>query len=87
MAVNFLFRFACLSMGAGSSLDKRLCDAAGNGRLDKVEELLAKNADVNSVHERWGRTALDKACEYGHTQVAAYLIVNGAEVDARNIYS
>lgn len=44
---------------------------------------MAAGADVNK-RGMWDNTPLISACEYGHVDVALFLVANGAEVDAVN---
>jgi len=60
-----------------------LLKAAGNGKQEKVQRLLAKGVDVGA-RDGSGRTALHRAAEGGHAQVVALLLKNGADVDAKD---
>ena len=78
---------ACLANGRGKSaqwLAARLGDdaldleaAAGVGRLDLMRKLFAHATDAQKL------SGLAWACEYGHTDVAAFLVDHGVPVGAR----
>jgi len=55
--------------------------AARAGDIEKVKSLLAAGANVNEEAPQ-GWTALHRACENGHTEVARLLIERGADVNA-----
>jgi ankyrin repeat protein len=61
-----------------------LVQAAADGDVAKVRELLAAGTDVNSVNRQTGDTALMKAAAEGHTALAVTLILLGADVNAQN---
>jgi len=63
--------------------DTDLITAAENGNVDKIRELLALNADVNSKTQS-GITALMMASMGGHTDIVKLLIAGEAEVDAKS---
>ncbi|MFC1502553.1 ankyrin repeat domain-containing protein [bacterium] len=59
-------------------------DAARQGDLDKVKELVSKNpASVNETTAR-GMTPLHSACAGRHFEIVEYLITKGADVNALN---
>ncbi len=60
-----------------------LCKAAEEGDIEKVQSLIASNADVNAKNE-YGYTPLHCAVDYGQKIIAEFLIESGAEVDAKN---
>ena len=51
--------------------------------IDEVERLLAAGADINH-RSRDGVSPLMIACEWGHKDIAAYLIRHGADLHARD---
>jgi uncharacterized protein len=58
-------------------------DAARDGRVEDLRQLLAAGADVNAIDAR-GKTALMVASCRGHTEIVTALIAAGAEVNARD---
>ena len=58
-------------------------EAAGWGRKDIVELLIAKGADVNAKFEDDGSTPLHLAAWKGHFETAELLIAKGADVNAK----
>eukprot|EP00808_Paulinella_micropora_P002886 g63613.t1 len=61
---------------------EQLREAAMNGNLQRVQELLAKRADVESKGGPSGRTALIEAGYNGRTDVTIALFAAGANVHA-----
>jgi cytochrome c len=75
----------CLTLGS-SSLARAgpLHDAAKDGDVEKIEQLLAQGADVN---ERTAlATALHYAIQQGHAKAAELLILRGADVNATSVW-
>jgi len=68
-----------------AELDRELYDSSKEGILDKVEELLGKGADPDSVHGEgiWGdlRTSLMEACDWGHDEVVELLLRGKADLE------
>ncbi|XP_047101511.1 poly [ADP-ribose] polymerase tankyrase-1-like isoform X2 [Schistocerca piceifrons] len=65
---------------------RRLIEAAEQGAVEQLRELLAAGADVGARRERvfgGSRTALHVAAGGGHVAAASCLVGAGAEVDAR----
>lgn len=56
--------------------------AAENGRLQIVNLLLSKGADLNAHDNRFGSTAVMLAAYSGHEDIVEILIHNGADVNA-----
>jgi ankyrin repeat protein len=57
--------------------------AAKSGRIDLVNMLYERGADINAAaEESEGRTALQAAAEEGHLEVVDWLLARGAEVNA-----
>jgi len=78
-----------LLVGRGAKLDKTnaadeqaLMHAAWQGRLAAVKWLVGRGASVNREPMKW--TALHYAVFAGHEDVAAYLIEQGANINARS---
>jgi ankyrin repeat protein len=61
--------------------DIPLCDAAQNGELERVRELVADGVLDVDWQDRNGRSALMYAASDGHTAVTEALVTAGAEVD------
>ncbi len=64
-------------------LDRALIDAAGQGDLDKVKQLLAQGASVKASTDN-GVTALIAAAYRNHVPVAQALIAAGADVNVQD---
>lgn len=78
-----LLFFVCLTTACGPSPwdEPPLHEAAKNGDLEEVRELLKAGVDVNSLNSE-GATPLHWAAFKGHVDVAKALIENGARVNA-----
>lgn len=63
-----------------------LVDAADNGDLSLVKNLLDKKSDPNEV-DAFGNTALNKASKNGYLEVVKELISRGADVNKQNTFS
>ncbi|XP_047104837.1 poly [ADP-ribose] polymerase tankyrase-1-like [Schistocerca piceifrons] len=66
---------------------RRLIEAAKQGAVEQLRELLAAGADVGAREEGWlgnSCTALHLAARGGHVAAASCLVGAGAEVDARD---
>jgi ankyrin repeat protein len=59
-------------------LDKRLIDETYRGRIDRVEELLAKGANPNRLASD-GFTPLSRSAYAGHTALVERLLQRGAD--------
>ncbi|CAG2101522.1 unnamed protein product [Medioppia subpectinata] len=59
--------------------------AAGYNRVNVVEFLLSRNADV-SAKDKGGLAPLHNACSYGHLEVAELLIKHKANVNATDLW-
>ncbi len=67
-----------------STVDQQVMnDAALNGEMEKVTELIGKGADLNKVDQD-GMTALMYASFNGHTKIVRLLLDEGAEVGIRD---
>jgi len=62
-----------------------LHDAAMNGDIVKVRQLIEKGADVNAK-DQFQETPLHDAASRGNTDVAKLLIEKGADVNAKDNY-
>jgi ankyrin repeat protein len=60
-----------------------LIDAAKEGDLDAVKDLLHRGAEVDASSEK-GKTALHYAAANGHVETVKFLLEHGAQVDARD---
>ena len=69
---------AVLVVGCGTSL----YEAAEEGKIEEVKQLLADGADVNSKTDSYLETPLHFAAENGQKEVAELLIDKGADVNA-----
>jgi len=68
-------------------MNKDLYFAAENGKVDEVQSLLKKRADVNYHNPHWvNQTALMVSTRYGHIGVARLLLDYKADVNAKNKY-
>ncbi len=65
-----------------TNLGKQLITAAYHGNTTQVQDLLAANADINTLDG--GRTALMAAAFFGHTETLVALLTAGADIDAKN---
>lgn len=66
--------------GPLSQLDKELVLSAFHGKLNEVEVLVGKGADVNAQDQK-GHTPLIFAATNGHTPVVKFLVGAGAHLD------
>ncbi|KAI1870141.1 hypothetical protein JX265_006311 [Neoarthrinium moseri] len=85
---------ALLENGHESELDEKdgtgstpLCFACSFGRVDMVEELLDRKADINTGKEEEEDTPLHLAANKGHVKVMKKLIQRDASLDAFSEYS
>ena len=69
--------------GGGKEENDELIRAGFEGNLEKVQELLNNDADVNAKN-KLGNTALINASMTGHTETVALLLEKGADVNANN---
>ena len=60
-----------------------LINAAKDGDLEAVRDLLHRGAEVDAQSEK-GKTALHYAAANGHVEVVKVLITSGAKVDSRD---
>ncbi|KAH7398601.1 hypothetical protein BKA66DRAFT_453444 [Pyrenochaeta sp. MPI-SDFR-AT-0127] len=64
--------------------DERLIEAADEGNLDQVRNLIRRGANLNAS-DKWRWTALHMAAYGGFDDIAKELIYAGAEIDARTV--
>ena len=58
--------------------------AAFRENIEAIQQHLAAGTDVNAK-DRYGRTSLHFAADYGYKEIAELLIDNGADVNAKGI--
>lgn len=88
LIMNHLARLVCLTMlvvTAGLQAGE-IHDAAASGDLQKVKALLEANPSLLESKADYGETPLISACSGSQVAVADFLIDNGANVNATNIY-
>ena len=73
------------SGSANHSLDDQLLEAASNGDLASIRDLLARGADIDA-RDDYGWTALMVASESGEVAAVELLLDRGADIDARDDY-
>ena len=72
--------------GSQNELNLQLIQAANEGDLNKVIELISKGADVNAK-DKDERTPLHLAAQYGHTEIVELLLKKESiDVNAKNKY-
>ncbi|KAI9254536.1 ankyrin repeat-containing domain protein [Phascolomyces articulosus] len=64
----------------GQQTKDNLWIAAGDGQLDRVQELIESGVDVNS-HDEYGYTALHAAVSYNQKEILEYLLEKGGNVN------
>lgn len=64
----------------------QMIEAAEEGDLDKVKELVEKRSDPNSQDEDSGITPLIQASLFGHVEVVKYLLQHGANPNIKDEY-
>ena len=81
ISIIVVITFLCISLFADKN--DELIEAAKNGDVEKVKQLIAQGADVNP-EGIFDKTALMMAAYKGHTEIAEILIQVGADVNAKN---
>jgi ankyrin repeat protein len=66
-----------------ADINFKLIEAASNGNIEMVENLLYKGANINAKTEK-GNTALIVAVENGQNDTVEFLLEEGANVNAKN---
>ena len=66
----------------GCALRMSIHQAARNGDIEVVKQHLAADVDVNAK-DKSGWTPLHWAVEYGHAEIAEFLIANDAGVNSK----
>ncbi len=61
--------------------------AASNGNYEKVKKLVSNNRDLVNERDLNNKTALHFAAFAGHPEIVEYLIENGADVNAKDVYN
>lgn len=69
---------------ATKGFDPVLYQAAGDANRSRVEREIARGADVNAPNPGNGQTALHAASAAGHKKLVAYLLTQGANVNAKD---
>jgi ankyrin repeat protein len=64
-------------------MDRLLRNAAAQGKLRNVQNLLLEGANINAQNRCRG-TALSQACENGHAEVVVELLKETYNVDANS---
>ena len=75
--------FLCLFIQANA---QDIFSSAKEGNLERVILLIEGNQELIKAANERQKTALHFAAEKGHLEIVAYLLENGAEVDAKSIY-
>ena len=83
--VNATGNQSSLSAQEEEQLSIRLINAAGEGNIAEVDELIIKGANTNCV-DYCGNTPLIWAIGLGHTEIVKLLLDNGANVNQANIW-
>lgn len=65
----------------GKDRSDSLIEAAAEGNLEEVRELIEKKADVNAMDKTEGQTALIAAAKFGRADIVKALLKAGAKVD------
>src|SRR5438477_129720 len=60
-----------------------MIEACKNGNLERVQELVALNADIHADNDN----VIRRASEYGHIEVVKYLVELNADIHADNDYA
>jgi ankyrin repeat protein len=76
---------AVLAQNPKQELNDQMWEAVRQGDAAAVTALLDKGADVNAKF-RYGATALFKAAERGHLEVAKVLLARGADVTVKDTF-
>lgn len=79
LTLLFIVPLSCTSY---TSSGTELMEAAGKGDISRVNELLAKGADVN-IKNNDGQTALMFASDRGHVETVKVLMDKGADVNVK----
>ena len=79
--VLLTFMLVTGAAGVSSVEDQSLFDAAYDGRVNAIDELLAAGADVNQARTTDGVTPLYFAAYKGHLTVVTKLVAAGADID------
>ncbi|MBN1412334.1 MAG: ankyrin repeat domain-containing protein [Spirochaetales bacterium] len=85
MYVFVLFMMVTMFLPA-NPLDAALCDAAGQGDMTRVKELIEGGANINNHDGGNGATPLHLAARYNRVEIIKYLLKNGAILDAQMGY-
>lgn len=80
----FFFIFFLVTFSAFAQSDSSIFDVARTGTVAQMEVLLKKNPKVVNQINDAGYSPLILACYRGNTEVAAFLINNGADLNYNN---
>ena len=80
-----LISTASFAQNSKQELNDQLYEAVRKGDLAAVTALLDKGADVNAKF-RYGATALFKAAERGHVEIAKLLLARGADATVKDTF-
>lgn len=62
------------------SLNKLLLQAAKNGDLDRIKQILAEGANINAIDSSSGAGVISCSVRYGRFECFEYLLNNGADI-------
>ena len=84
ITVALLFTLSTPLSASAASLEKQLIKATKKGNLNAVTVLLEAGADVSATTKITKQTPLHIAVHKGHTEIAATLILSGADPNAKD---
>jgi 7,8-dihydropterin-6-yl-methyl-4-(beta-D-ribofuranosyl)aminobenzene 5'-phosphate synthase len=78
-----LFGFLAFSFLFAPCIGAEIHKASKEGDLAKVQALIAENPGLTDTKDEMGRTPLHLACYGGHTELVKFLLVKGADMEAK----